>query len=78
MKLALELNSLLGGRSREYGGDAFHLAYASYYDIDFLMTWNCNHLANPNKFHHMRVINGRLGLYTPIICTPDQLLSKGE
>jgi len=63
---------------REYGGDAYHLAYASYYGVDFLMTWNCNHLANPNKFHHMHVINGRLGLNTPIICTPEQLLTKGE
>ncbi len=63
---------------REYGGDAYHLAYASYYGIDFLMTWNCNHLANPNKFHHMHIINGRLGLHTPIICTPEQLLTKGE
>ncbi|RMH69214.1 MAG: hypothetical protein D6675_13210 [Gemmatimonadetes bacterium] len=30
-------------------GDAVHLAYASYYKIDFLLTWNCNHLANANK-----------------------------
>lgn len=63
---------------KEYGGDAYHLAYASYYEISFLMTWNCNHLANPNKFHHMHVINGRLGLHTPIICTPEQLLTEGN
>ena len=30
-------------------GDAMHLAYASYYKVDFLLTWNCNHLANANK-----------------------------
>ena len=30
-------------------GDAVHLAYASYYDIECLLTWNCNHLANANK-----------------------------
>ncbi len=30
-------------------GDAIHLSYASYYKIDFLLTWNCNHLANANK-----------------------------
>ena len=29
--------------------DAAHLAYASYYKMDFLLTWNCNHLANANK-----------------------------
>jgi predicted nucleic acid-binding protein len=30
-------------------GDVIHLAYASYYKMDFLLTWNCNHLANANK-----------------------------
>jgi hypothetical protein len=63
---------------REFAGDGYHLAYASYYGVDFLMTWNCQHLANPNKFQHLRVINGRLGLETPEICTPEQLLSKSE
>ena len=33
-------------------GDALHLAYASFYKIDFLLTWNCNHLANANKRQH--------------------------
>ena len=30
-------------------GDAFHLACASFHKIDYLLTWNCNHLANANK-----------------------------
>jgi hypothetical protein len=63
---------------REFAGDGYHLAYASYYGIDFLMTWNCRHLANPNKFQHLHVINSRLGLSTPVICTPEQLLTKSE
>lgn len=63
---------------REYAGDGYHLAYASYYRIDFLMTWNCQHLANPNKFQHLHVINERLGIETPVICTPEQLLTKSE
>jgi hypothetical protein len=57
------------------GGDAYHLAIASYYEIDFLLTWNCRHLANPNKFKHMSIINGRLNLHTPILCTPEQLMT---
>ena len=50
-------------------GDALHLAYASYYDIQYLLTWNCNHLANGNKKRHIRVVNGHLGLATPEIVT---------
>ena len=30
-------------------GDALHVAIASYHKMDYLLTWNCNHLANANK-----------------------------
>jgi predicted nucleic acid-binding protein len=55
-------------------GDALHLALASYHKCDFLLTWNCNHLANANKFNHIRRINTMLGLFVPALVTPLQLL----
>jgi len=55
-------------------GDALHLAIASFYKIDYLLTWNCNHLANANKKKHIRRINGWLRLATPEIITPLELL----
>ncbi|MCI0693467.1 hypothetical protein L0337_15855 [candidate division KSB1 bacterium] len=57
-------------------GDALHLAYASFYKIDFLLTWNCNHLANANKKQHIRRVNTRLNLFTPEIVTPLQLFTE--
>nr|VFK20882.1 MAG: hypothetical protein BECKLPF1236A_GA0070988_102798 [Candidatus Kentron sp. LPFa]VFK34560.1 MAG: hypothetical protein BECKLPF1236C_GA0070990_102812 [Candidatus Kentron sp. LPFa] len=57
-------------------GDGMHLAYASYYNVGYLLTWNCNHLANANKREHIRVINSRLGLTTPEIITPLQLFKE--
>ncbi len=57
-------------------GDALHLVYASYYKMDFLLTWNCNHLANANKRQHIRIINTRLNLATPEIVTPLELFSE--
>ena len=57
-------------------GDALHLAYASFYKIDFLLTWNCNHLANASKRKHIRVINTRLNLPTPEVITPLELFSE--
>ena len=57
-------------------GDALHLAYASFYKIDFLLTWNCNHLANANKRKHIRIINTRLNLPTPEIITPLELFTE--
>lgn len=54
-------------------GDSAHLAIASYYSVDFLLTWNCIHLANANKAEHIHQINMRLGLFTPDVVTPEQL-----
>jgi predicted nucleic acid-binding protein len=59
-------------------GDALHLALASYHKCDFLLTWNCKHLANANKFNHIRRINTMLGLYVPILATPLELLGGIE
>jgi len=50
--------------------DAFHLAYASFYKMDFLLTWNCAHIANPRKFQHIRIVNAKMGLLTPDLVTP--------
>ena len=61
---------------RDVHGDALHLAYASFYKIDFLLTWNCNHLANANKKQHIRIINTRLNLFTPEIITPLELFTE--
>lgn len=55
-------------------GDALHLAIASYHKCDFLLTWNCKHIANANKAQHIRRINTLLGLYTPHLITPLELL----
>ncbi len=55
-------------------GDAFHLAFATWYRIQYLLTWNCKHLANANKFDHIQVLNSRRRLVSPAIVTPVQLL----
>ncbi|MCK6483433.1 MAG: hypothetical protein L6R00_04770 [Phycisphaerae bacterium] len=54
-------------------GDATHLAVACVQEVDFLLTWNIRHLANPNKLDHLTIINRRLGLLTPQIVTPEML-----
>jgi len=59
-------------------GDALHLALASFQRCDFLLTWNCRHLANANKFAHIRRVNGILGLFVPALVTPLELLGERE
>lgn len=61
---------------RGHLGDALHLALASYHKCDFLLTWNCTHIANANKFEHIRIINTRLGLFIPALVTPLELCKE--
>ncbi len=63
---------------RDPTGDALHLAIASYHECEFLVTWNCHHLANANKFVHIRQLNTILGLHVPIIVTPLELLGSEQ
>jgi hypothetical protein len=53
--------------------DALHLGLASVYRMDFLLTWNCRHIANANKTRHLKVLNHRIGLAVPQLVTPHQL-----
>ena len=62
---------------RDARGDAAHLAMVSLHSIDFLLTWNCRHLANANKIEHLRVINTRLKLTVPVLTTPMTLVPEG-
>jgi predicted nucleic acid-binding protein len=59
-------------------GDALHLALASFHKCDFLLTWNCRHLANANKFGHIRRVNAMLGLYSPLLVTPLELMGESD
>ena len=59
-------------------GDATHLAFASWHECDVLLTWNCQHLANAYKFHHMRVVNSLLELPVPMVVIPMELLGEDE
>lgn len=59
-------------------GDALHLAVASYHRCQFLLTWNCAHLANANKREHIRHVNALLGLHVPLMATPLELIGEQE
>jgi len=41
-------------------------------------TWNCKHFANANKFGHIHRVNALLGLRTPALVTPLQLLERDD
>ena len=54
--------------------DALHIAVSTLHHVDFLLTWNCRHIANPVIQEKIAVYLEQLGLFLPIICTPEELL----
>jgi hypothetical protein len=56
--------------------DVVHLAYAVFYEVDYLLTWNCTHLANGLVIKRLQRTNAALGRPTPIIATPEELLTS--
>jgi predicted nucleic acid-binding protein len=59
---------------RKYLADALHVALASFYKIDYLVTWNFGHLANVRKQARIRVFNVAAGFFVPMIVTPEFLI----
>lgn len=58
--------------------DAAHLAFATVYEMDYLLTWNCLHIANAEVIRQLAGINVRLGIATPTVCTPEELSGSEE
>ena len=54
--------------------DAAHIAVASVHGVDFLLTWNCKHLANAEIMGAVADVVLSMGCVPPIICTPDELM----
>lgn len=54
--------------------DAAHLACATVHGIEFLLTWNCKHMANAQIWRRLREQSARQGFTLPVICTPDTLM----
>jgi hypothetical protein len=58
--------------------DAAHIAVATVHHVQFLLTWNCTHLANAEIWAQVQVICATLGYAAPIVCTPEELLGGSD
>jgi hypothetical protein len=56
--------------------DAAHVAIAAVHGMDFLMTWNCAHIANAFRSQTIQSICSKNGYICPVICTPEELLGE--
>jgi predicted nucleic acid-binding protein len=54
--------------------DAAHIAVAAIHAIDYLLTWNCKHLANAQTARRITLVCEKQGQRMPTICTPEELM----
>jgi hypothetical protein len=55
--------------------DAIHISVATMHGMDFLVTWNCRHIANPYAQNRLRKVADDSGFLLPVICTPEEFLN---
>jgi hypothetical protein len=55
--------------------DAVHIALSVVNGMDYLLSWNCTHIANAAFRHVIESACTSLGYETPVICTPEELLT---
>lgn len=56
--------------------DGLHIAIATIHQVDYLLTWNCKHIANPEIQRNISAYLDEIGLFLPFICTPEELLGE--
>ncbi len=54
--------------------DALHIALAAIHSLEYLLTWNCTHIANAAMRPKIEELISQQGYRVPIICTPEELM----
>jgi predicted nucleic acid-binding protein len=54
--------------------DALHIAMVAHHGIDYLLTWNCKHIANARILPRIHEVLKDLGCSIPLICTPEEMV----
>ncbi len=58
--------------------DALHIAAAAHQRIDYLLTWNCTHIANARILPRIHGVLSDLRCFVPIICTPEEMVDDEQ
>src|SRR5262249_47406112 len=65
-----------GGLPAKAAADALHIAVAAAHGLDYLLTWNCTHIANARMRGKIEGLCRAAGYDPPIICTPLELIEE--
>ena len=63
---------------RKSAADALHIAIATVHGIDYLLTWNCRHIANAEIQKSLRKTAQQEGYELPLLCTPNELMGNED
>ena len=58
--------------------DALHIATASVHSMEYLLTWNCSHIANAELLPRVTGLVEERGFRMPFVCTPEELLGERQ
>jgi len=58
--------------------DAVHIAVAAVHGMNYLLTWNCTHIANATLRSQIESVCRSAGYEPPVVCTPQEMLDQGE
>jgi predicted nucleic acid-binding protein len=58
--------------------DALHIATVVHHRIDYLLTWNCSHIANARILPRIHEVLSARNCFIPIICTPEEMVDDAE
>lgn len=61
---------------RKAATDAAHIAIVAVHGMDFLVTWNCVHIANAVIAKTVAKICREHDYECPVLCTPEELLGE--
>jgi hypothetical protein len=65
-----------GGLPSQARVDALHVAVATVHGMDYIVTWNCKHIANAMLRSRIEGICRLAGFEPPVICTPIELVEE--
>jgi hypothetical protein len=54
--------------------DALHVSIATVHGMDYLLTWNCKHIANAHIQRFIGTVCRESGYEPPVLCTPEELI----
>jgi predicted nucleic acid-binding protein len=61
---------------RNAEADALHIATAAVHGIEYLLTWNCKHIANAVTLPSIYAVCRDAGYEPPFVCTPQELMGE--